>query len=185
MIRFFARHGLRQFSRRYNYDTAYLEHLLDTNLWAFLKFSAVKLVSGHHSGIPPSPWFAASIRAAMFEDCGPCAQLVCDMALEAGVERDVVQNVISADLQQLPGDIALVVSFTEMVLARDMRADELREQIKQRWGEDGLISLAFTISSTRVYPSLKYVLGHGHACSRLQIKEHYVIPQKLSARGMT
>ena len=82
---------------------------------------------------------------------------------------------------RLPAEVALVARFTEQVLARDPDADESRERIRQLWGEDGLTSLAFTISSTRVYPSMKYVLGHGQACSRIQIEEQYVVAQSLSA----
>jgi hypothetical protein len=45
----------------------------------------------------------------------------------------------------------------------------LREGILRRWGERGLISLAFAILSARMYPTLKYALGHGQACTRLVI----------------
>jgi hypothetical protein len=38
-----------------------------------------------------------------------------------------------------------------------------------RWGKRGLISLAFAMLSARMYPTLKYALGHGQACTRLVI----------------
>jgi hypothetical protein len=88
----------------------------------------------------------------------------------------VVAAVVAADLAELEDDIALVIQFTELILARNPGADVLREQIRQRWGADGLISLAIAISTTRVYPGVKYVLGHGHACSRVQIARHSIAP---------
>jgi hypothetical protein len=33
----------------------------------------------------------------------------------------------------------------------------------------GLISLAFALACSRVYPTVKYALGHGKACTRLTV----------------
>ncbi|MCZ6829527.1 MAG: hypothetical protein O7F73_08065 [Gammaproteobacteria bacterium] len=68
-----------------------------------------------------------------------------------------------------------------MTLAHDPDADTLRAEITELWGHDGLISLGFTISASRVYPTLKYVLGNGQACSHIRIEEKSVIPEKMSA----
>ena len=99
------------------------------------------------------------------------------MALEAGVEAPTIAAVVAYDLAALDDEIALVVQFTEWVMARDPAADVLREQIRQRWGDAGLISLAMTISTTRVYPGMKYLLGHGHVCSRVQVGQRSVAPR--------
>jgi len=176
MLKFLAHRWLRAFSIRHQYDTTYMEELLDHDLAAFLKFSTLNLLSSHRRGIPVAPWYAARIRATMWEDCGPCVKLVCNMALEAEVDPAVVSAVVTADLAALADDIALVVQFTELVLAHDPAADVLRNQVRQRWGADGLMSLATAISTTRVYPSVKYVLGHGHACNRVQIARDSFAP---------
>ena len=180
MLKYLIKRGIQSFARRYDYDATYMEQMADTSPGAFLKFSAVQMVSGRRADIPVEPWSAASIRAAMFEDCGPCVQLVSNMALEAGVKPELVQNIVAGNLTELPQDVALVVRFTEKVLARDPTANDLREAIVQQWGDNGLLSLAMTISASRVYPSLKYALGHGQACSRIQIEQQYVVPQKLA-----
>lgn len=182
MLKRIGQHWLRRFSRRYEYDTTYMEELLDCSSKVFLKFSAVHLLSSHRHGIPLAPWSAARIRAAMHEDCGPCTQLVCNMALEEGVDPDVIAAVVTADMNALDTETALTVQFTEWVLAHDPAADVLREQIRRRWGEAGLISLALTISATRVYPSVKYALGHGHACSRVKVSQHSVAPSYFASK---
>jgi len=176
MLKLLGHRWLRSFSNRYQYDTTYMEELLDHSPTVFLKFSTLHLLSSHRRGIPVAPWCAARIRAAMWEDCGPCIQLVCNMALEAGVEAATVAAVVASDLAALDDEIVLVVQFTEWVMARDPAADVLREQIRQRWGDAGLISLAMTISTTRVYPSMKYLLGHGHVCSRVHVGQRSVAP---------
>ena len=32
-----------------------------------------------------------------------------------------------------------------------------------------MVTLAFAIASTRVFPTLKYALGHGHVCTRVRV----------------
>jgi len=96
-----------------------------------------------------------------------------------------VVAVVASDLTVLDDEIALVVQFTEWVLARNPAADALREQVRQRWGEAGLVSLAMAISASRVYPSMKYVLGHGHVCSRVQIAQQRIAPGLLRCAAPT
>src|SRR5690606_1888406 len=109
-------------------------------------------------------------------DCGPCSQLVVDMALDAGVPSTIVQALVQRRLQALPADIVLVLNFTELVLAHDPQADELREKIQALWGSKGLITLAFAISSYRVYATLKYAMGYGTACSQIALHGRQLIP---------
>jgi alkylhydroperoxidase family enzyme len=141
-------------------------------------------MSRHREGIPKEPYYAAKIRAAIAEDCGPCAQLTVNMALEAGVDPERVRAIVNADLAALPAETREVLRFTELVLAHDPEADAVREAIVDRWGDDALISLALAISSTRIYPMLKYVLGHGRTCHRLTVKDAALVPQR-TASGAT
>jgi hypothetical protein len=39
----------------------------------------------------------------------------------------------------------------------------------KRWGRLALISLAFAITAARIYPTVKYALGHGKACMRIVV----------------
>jgi len=176
MIRSLARRWLRGFSQRYQYDTGYMEDILQQNPTLFLKFASLTLLSSHRRSIPRAPLWTARIRAALWEDCGPCVQLVCNMAIEDGVDPAVVAAVVAADLAALDADCALALSFTESVLARDPGAEQLRERVRLAWGEDGILSLAMGISTSRVYPTVKYVLGHGLTCSRVHIEQHKVAP---------
>ena len=101
----------------------------------------------------------------MAEDCGPCTQLGIDMAQREGILRAIVAR----DYAAMPEGVALAVRFTEATLRHAPEADDLREEVLRRWGKRGLISLAFSMLSARVYPTLKYALGHGRACTRLVI----------------
>jgi hypothetical protein len=62
-----------------------------------------------------------------------------------------------------------VWTFTRATLAHDTAADESREAIVKRWGRRALVSLAFAITAARIYPTVKYALGHGKACMRVVV----------------
>jgi hypothetical protein len=48
-------------------------------------------------------------------------------------------------------------------------ADPLREEIVRRWGEKGLAAIALQLTAARMYPTLKYALGYGKACSKVVV----------------
>jgi hypothetical protein len=39
----------------------------------------------------------------------------------------------------------------------------------KRWGRRALVSLALAITAARIYPTVKYALGHGKACMRVVV----------------
>lgn len=178
MIRYLFNKMLMAMHRRYDYDVRYMQDILKTDLAAFLKYLGFQIMASHSGKMPAEPLFAARIRAIIWDDCGPCTQLVVNMALEAKVSPEWVCAIVDMDLDSLPEDIALVVRFTELVLAHNPEADALREKILALWGTKGLIAIAYSISSSRVYPALKYTLGYGHACSRVQVNEQSLVPNR-------
>ena len=117
MIKYFLNKSLLTMQRRYDYDVRYMQDVLKTDLKAFLKYMGFQTMASHSGGLPAGPLYAARIRAIIHDDCGPCTQLVVDLALEAKLEPEIVRAIIDLDLEKLPDDIALVVMFTELVLA--------------------------------------------------------------------
>ena len=71
--------------------------------------------------------------------------------------------------------------FARAVLAHDPAADELREIIARRWGPRAVVSLAFAITASRLFPTLKYALGHGKACQRVEVAGEIVVPHRARA----
>ena len=105
----------------------------------------------------------------MAEDCGPCTQLGIDMAQRAGVDPAILRAVVARDFTAMPYEVALAVRFAEATLRHAPEADDLREEVVRRFGKRGLVSLAFRHAAARLYPTLKYALGHGRACTRFTI----------------
>jgi hypothetical protein len=169
MIRWFLRRWITKFERTWNYDAGYLRDLLDADPRAMMAFGKVAALSSYRKDVPPAACSAAGIVGTLAEDCGPCTQLVIDMAQRNGVDSNILRAIVARDFTAMPFEVALAARFAEATLAHAPEADDLREEVVRRFGKRGLVSLAFAMTASRLYPTLKYALGHGHACTRLTV----------------
>jgi hypothetical protein len=157
------------FQRAYGYDASYFRDMVDVDVSAVLAVVKLQGLSNYRKDVPNAAWYAAGFVGAIGEDCGPCTQLVITKAERDGVPADVLKALIAGDVRAMPDDVVLAYRFAKASLLHDPGADELRGEIIKRWGPRALISLAFALASARVYPTIKYALGHGRACSRLTV----------------
>ena len=169
MRKFLARIVLRKVSRRYGYDVSYLEYMLKEAPAAFFKFAATAKASAHREVVPVEASFAAKITGAMAEDCGPCAQLTVDMALEAGMAKDQIEAVVRRDVGAMTIATALGFRFADAVVRRSADQDEHRDAVRARWGEKGVIDLAMAVQMGRLFPMMKLALGYAKACRRVTL----------------
>lgn len=169
MLRRFLQRWVRKFEREWSYDASYMHELIDIDPRAMLAFGKVQGLAKYQKDIPLAPWAAAAIVAVMSEDCGPCTQLTIDMAERGGVDPSLLRAVVARDYAAIPYDVALAARFTEATLRHAPEADDLREEVMRQFGRRGLVSLAFAMLAARMYPTLKYAMGHGKACTRLKI----------------
>jgi hypothetical protein len=181
MLDWLIRRRLSAFERRYGYDVGYARELLSTTRKGFWHYVRLGSMANHRDGVPRDAWFAAKLVAARSEDCGPCTQLAVDMAREAGVKDRLLRAVLRSDVPSLDADTALALRYAEAAIAHASDLPAWRDQVVQRWGERGLASLALTITGTRMYPMLKYALGHGRACQRVQVGPEAVAPSTVTA----
>ena len=168
MIRSILHSVIRRFERPFDYDATYMHEILDTSIPAFLKLALAQAMNAHREAVPNDALFAARIAAVRHEDCGPCAQLVVNMALAAGVAPAMVRAIVARDLARLTIDAALGLRFADAVLAHES-TDDTRAEVLARYGDKGLVTLAYAIAATRIYPTLKRALGHAHTCERLRV----------------
>jgi hypothetical protein len=169
MIKWLLRKGLDKFERTWNYDASYMRDLIDASPRAAWLFSRAAALGRYRRDVPIDVWYAAGLTAVRHEDCGPCTQLGITMAERAGVSPVVLRAMLSDNPDAMPPDVALAWKFTRATLAHDAAADDYREEIEKRWGKRALISLAFAITASRIYPTVKYALGHGKACMRVVV----------------
>ena len=169
MIRWFFRRQIAAFERAWNYEASYVHELIEADPRAFMALGKVMGLSQYRKDVPAAARHAAGIIAVMAEDCGPCTQLAIDMAEREGVDPAILRAVVARDFAAMPPEVALAVRFAQKTIAHAPEADELREEVVRMWGKRALISLAFAIMAARLFPTLKYAMGHGRACTRLTI----------------
>jgi hypothetical protein len=170
MIRWFLNRRLRTFEKRFDYDLSYAREILDADLGAIWHVSQIGKAADYRKGVPLDAWYAAKIVAALSEDCGPCTQLVVTMAERAGVPPATLRAILAGDDRTMTPDSTIGFRFAHAVIRRDIgEADTLRAEIVKRWGRRALVSLAMAISTSIVFPNLKYALGHGRACAQVRV----------------
>lgn len=169
MIKWLIRRRIAAFERTYRYDMAHVREILDASLSAFFAFARVQRFAMFRRSVPLAVQVAAALPVVMAEDCGPCAQLTVTLAERQGVAPEILRAIVAHEEAKMPAEIALAYRFGKAVHAHDPAADELRPLIIARWGRVGLVSLAFAIASARIFPTLKYALGYGRACTRLKV----------------
>ncbi|MBI5927445.1 MAG: hypothetical protein HY836_17810 [Aquabacterium sp.] len=169
--RTFIRKRLDAFARQFNYDMAYTHQILDAGLKPFKAFSCLfTLAAYRHPQMPLAPWFAVKWVATHSEDCGPCQQLTINMARQQGVPLEVIKAITRGDLKGMGSDTALAYQWAHAVIRPDSQeanTNAMRQHIKARWGEQGLISLTLAMAGARSFPMVKRALGHNQDCQIL------------------
>jgi hypothetical protein len=181
MLKWFIHRRLAAFEKQFGYDASYMHHVLDTDFGAFMTFARAARVSRYRRDAPIDLYAAVSLTGVVAADCGPCAQLAVTMALREGVPAATITRILRGDETEMTEPTRLGVRFARAVLARDgATADELRAEIIRRHGERAVITLGLALVASQLYPTFKYALGYGHACSRIEVDGRAITP-KLTA----
>lgn len=155
--------------RRWGYDASYMRHVLAASPGSLLRFGAVSGMVDARAA-PAAAIAAAKLVGTLAEDCGPCTQIVVDMASAEGVAPEVLRAIVAGETAAMDEDAGLAWRFARASLARDLEAaDPLRDEVVRRWGDKGLVALSLALTTGRMYPTLKYALGYGKACSKVTV----------------
>jgi len=176
-----ARRILRKFSTRYGYDVSYLEMMLDASPIAFFKFAPVMKAAAHREVVPVEASFAAKLVGALAEDCGPCTQLVVNMALEAGMAKDQIEALLRRDPPAMNDATMLAFRFADALVRRSGNEDEFRDAVRAEWGQKGVIDLTLALQMGRMFPMVKAGLGYARECRRVTVDGHDVDVVKQAA----
>jgi len=136
---------------------------------AAFKFAFFLPMARHRSVVPVAAYNVARLVAIKAEDCGPCTQTVVNQALGEKVDPAIIAAAIADRPDDLPDDEALAFRFAEAIVRKSFDLADLSAEIVQRWGKQGLIDLAFAISSVHIFPTVKRALGYGEACHLVEL----------------
>jgi alkylhydroperoxidase family enzyme len=156
--------------RRLGSSADYLRHMGQVSVPAILKFGLFMPLASHRTVLPADAYHVARLAAVQAEDCGSCVQTEVNLARASGVPREVIHAVLDHDPSRLPAGLDDVFCFAGAVATRAAEADELRERLRGRYGEEGLLELALAIAAGRVFPTVKRALGFAVSCERVEFR---------------
>ena len=177
MLSWFLGRKLDQFEQAFDYDMSYAREILRMSPKALITYFKATAMGNYREDVPSEAFYAARLVAIASEDCGPCTQLGATLARRAGVDAEIIERVIAGDFDALPAHVAVTARFALASMQRSPDADELRERVEALFGRRGLLSIAFGMTASRIYPTIKFALGYGKTCQRV------VVDGKTIAKG--
>ena len=148
----------------------YCRFMVRVSLRAFFKFTKFLAVDEYRRVLPPGPCYVARIVVVRHEDCGTCVQIAVNQARKAGIPADQLRAVLDGNLDGLPEELTEAYRFAEAVVTANGELDALRERIRRRYGDEGLIEMALAIASCRTFPTIKRALGYAVSCSEVAVR---------------
>jgi len=174
MIKSLMHWYVRRFERQWGYDASYFHDVVEASPSATRKFIFLQPMAEHREDVSKDAWHAAHLAGALAEDCGPCVQLCVDMATRAGMEPEKLAALIRGDIDDAGPDAAFGFRYGMAVATNADTTLSLVEQARKRYGERGLISLAFSVTTARMFPTLKRAIGHGAACAKVVVSNETI-----------
>jgi alkylhydroperoxidase family enzyme len=138
----------------------YCKFILRVSLRAFFKFGKFMAVDEYRRVLPADPCYVARIVAVRDADCGTCVQIALKQALKAGVPAEQLRAALDGNPDALPEASRDAYRFAETVVTASSEQEALRERIRQRFGDEGLIEMALAIAACRTFPLVKRALGY-------------------------
>jgi alkylhydroperoxidase family enzyme len=178
MLPFLTNAVIDAMAKRLNSDLTYLKALHAASPRAFKKFLGAVRLGRHREAVPVAPSYAAKLAGVIFEDCGPCVQIVVDQASAAGVADAVIAAVLTGDMARMPDDVRTAHRFAQAVLERSPDLDEARQAVRERWGDKGVVDLTMATQINRLYPMVKLGLGFAQSCRRVSVGAMQIEPAR-------
>jgi hypothetical protein len=159
MLKWFMKRKLKAFRDAFDYDTGYMQELVDVDPAAGLAVSRLSAVASYRADAPAAAWFAGKLVAGMSEDCEPCVQLGVRMAERSGVSASDLRAIIAGHVARMSAEASLGYRFAKALLAQSAELNDLRAEIVTRWGRKALAAISIGIVTTRTFPALKYAMA--------------------------
>ncbi len=155
--------AIHDFAQRYEYDMSYQLDLLEAAPGAFKAFNRAQGTSSYRRALPLDVHYVARIAMMQADDCGGCLRLNLRMAVEAGVERELLDKLLRRP-KDLPIALQDVRDHAFDVTSQTPPDPSRIERLRTAYGEDGLAELAVCFAGCRLFPTVKRALGKAAFC---------------------
>src|SRR5580692_5066350 len=161
MLRWLINRKLDSEEKKLGESVDYIRHIVDVSPGAFFRFASILTFANSRKTLSKDAWFVAQLVALQHEDCGTCLQI--------GVNLALIRAVLNGG-DDVPPEMADVIRFTRSVVTASDDDETLRETLRERYGERGLIELSYAIASSRIPPTVKRALGYAKSCSLVPVQ---------------
>lgn len=168
LIRWFSNRTATKMERQSKADMTIMHEINKGTGGAIYKFGLFNMLSQHRELIPVTPWYLARISSAQVLDCGPCTQIVMNFAILEKVPTEKLEACLNGGTG-LTGDDLLAYKYGKAMAENDPEIVELVEQVRDRWGDEGLVEMALNVASSQVFPVAKRGLGLAISCSKVRV----------------
>lgn len=157
-----------KFEDQYGYDGGYMHQIINASNGAGLRLGLLPLLSQYRGPKKAKDiWAGAALASTMDGDCGSCAQLIVDQAIELGVNPMELEACATGNART-DTDCGLGFLFAQNAIVGGPDILDLRAEIVQRYGEEAAVAASFAAACGRVYPVLKRATGNVDACAILR-----------------
>ena len=168
-MRWWINHRLNKMQQFLGVPIDETRYILKHSEKALIAYAGLGKISRFQKSLPADVYATAKIAAYKQEDCGSCLQITVNLARKAGVSAELIRTLVAGRTVDLTPELREVYQFAEEQANR-VDNPELRERLRQQYGDEGLITLALAITSAGTFPTLKRALGFATSCSRIEIK---------------
>ena len=110
--------------------------------------------------VPPALYHAARIIGAVSADCGTCLRAELTLARAAGMDPQTLDHILFRATDRLDDDLAAIVTLAHQVTAERIDHPDARAHLRNRFGDAGLIELAYAMNGAALLPGIKRTLGY-------------------------
>ncbi|MEL7213355.1 MAG: hypothetical protein AAGK92_11880 [Pseudomonadota bacterium] len=140
----------------------YAHKIADTDTGLLMRYNKQFAYLDPNKHCPAEAYHVARLIAAKSADCGTCVEAEISLAKQAHVAADIIDAALTG--APLPAPLNAVATLAHAVTASHDDAPDARDQIRDAYGEAGLIELSFAMTGAHLLPSLKRAMGYATTC---------------------
>lgn len=158
-----------EFEKHYQYDASYMRKLLETSPSGYEKFNATMPLVAHQELLDAESYWVARLAAMKSEDCSECLQLNVRMALEAGINKEIITAAVKGG-HELPDALKDIYQYTQNIARNIISDDDLQTRIDAQLDKGQQLELGICISMSRFFPTTRRAAGYSAtSCQQVEI----------------
>jgi alkylhydroperoxidase family enzyme len=168
MLRWYLEKKIAAAERELGVPATETRYILRHSIDALFAYASLRKIAHYRGMLPADVYAAAKIAAYRQQDCGSCLQITVNLARKSGVSAELIRTLLDGRTDVLPEELREVSQYASEQANR-IDNPALRERLRQRYGDAGLIALALAITSAGTFPTFKRAVGLATSCSQVQI----------------